>query len=318
MSTLITGAAGFVGSHLTDRLLARGNDVVGLDSFDDFYPRAAKEENLLSAHQPVGFDLVTGDLRDEGLLAELPGDIDAVVHLAARVGVRASIQNPRLYASVNDVGTWTLLEWARSRGVRTFVFASSSSVYGDCDVAPLTEALNIGRPISPYAATKRAGELACQTFHHLHGMSIVALRFFTVFGPRQRPDLAIHKFARLLADGRPIPMYGDGTSARDYTYIDDIVDGIEGALRFLNASSDPVFEIVNLGKGRPVALSEMIRELAAEMGIVPEVERRQIQPGDVLRTCADVSKAYQIFGYESRWRFREGVREFLRWMGSPR
>jgi UDP-glucuronate 4-epimerase len=317
MSTLITGAAGFLGSSLTDRLVSMGEEVVGLDSFDPFYDRTIKEANLVGARSSGCFSLVEGDIRDGEILDSLPDTIDNVVHLAALAGVRPSIENPQAYCSVNEGGTWSVLAWAKRRGIKNMVFASSSSVYGNCPKAPFHEDMFVGAPISPYAATKRAGELACHTHHHLDGLSLVAARFFTVYGPRQRPDLAIHKFARLIRDGRPIPVFGDGSSSRDYTYVDDIVDGILQARAFVRGSSDPVFEIVNLGESRTVTLSEMINVVGDEMGESPEIERLPMQPGDVSRTLADVSKARRLIGYEPSTDFRAGIRRFLEWFDTP-
>jgi UDP-glucuronate 4-epimerase len=316
MSTLITGAAGFLGSSLSDRLVSMGEEVVGLDSFDPFYDRTIKESNLVRARSSGCLCLVEGDIRDGEILDSLPDTIDNVVHLAALAGVRPSIANPQAYSSVNEGGTWSVLAWAKRRGIKNMVFASSSSVYGNCPKAPFHEDMFVGAPISPYAATKRAGELACHTHHHLDGLSLVACRFFTVYGPRQRPDLAIHKFARLIRDGRPIPVFGDGSTSRDYTYIDDIVDGILQARAFVRGSSDPVFEIVNLGESRTVTLSEMIEVVGDEMGESPKVERLPMQPGDVQRTFADVSKARRLIGYEPSTDFRAGIRRFLEWFDS--
>jgi len=312
MSILVTGAAGFIGSHLVERLLTDGEEVVGLDCFDDFYDPAAKERNLAAARDHGAFHEARIDLRDPEALRGLPESVDTVVHLAARAGVRPSIEQPELYTSVNVAGTVTLLEWMRERGIRDLVFASSSSVYGNRSQVPFSEKDPVDAPISPYAATKRSGELICHTWHHLFGMSVVALRFFTVYGPRQRPDLAIHKFARLMRDDRPIPRFGDGTTERDYTYIDDILQGVAGAIDFVRAS-EPVFEIVNLGESRTVSLHEMISTLADEMGVQPTIRELPEQPGDVQRTFADVSKAGQLFGYRPTTEFREGIRRFLEW-----
>lgn len=315
MSILITGAAGFIGSHLTDRLLADGRDVVGLDCFDGFYDPEIKRTNLSAARDHEAFQLIEGDLRDAGVLDGLPDHVDTVVHLAARAGVRPSIRQPELYADVNIAGTQRLLELARKRGIRRFVFASSSSVYGNNDKVPFSEDDRVDHPISPYAATKKAGELLCHTWHHLHGLDVVCLRFFTVYGPRQRPDLAIHKFVRLLAAGEPIPMYGDGTTERDYTYIDDILDGVEGALGHLERNRG-VYEVVNLGESRTIALREMIRVIGEEMGVEPEIDRQPMQPGDVTRTWADISKARRLLGYDPSWEFRDGIVEFVTWFSS--
>ncbi len=319
MSVLVTGAAGFIGSHLSERLLERGEEVVGLDLFDDFYDPRVKERNVRRLRERDGFTLVRGDIRDGDRLRELPAGVEAVVHLAARAGVRPSIEQPVLYSDVNIRGTSALLDLARERGIGTFLFGSSSSVYGNNEKVPFSEEDPVEHPISPYAATKRSGELLCHTTAHLDGITCVCLRFFTVFGPRQRPDLAIHKFARLLARGEEIPMFGDGSTERDYTFIDDILQGVEGALEFARngkatqVASGPPFHIVNLGESRTIALSEMIRVLGDEMGVEPRIRRLPMQPGDVLRTWADTSRAGELFDYRPSWSFREGIREFLRW-----
>lgn len=313
MSILITGSAGFIGSHLVDRMLERGLEVVGLDSFDAFYDRATKEANIGRALEHGGFTQLEGDIRDATVLGRVPDSVRCVVHLAALAGVRPSIQRPEEYASVNVQGTVVLLEWMRSRGIRDLLFASSSSVYGNNEKVPFAETDPVDFPISPYAATKRSGELICHTYHHLFGLSVLALRFFTVYGPRQRPDLAIHKFARLLQAGRAIPRYGDGSTERDYTYIDDILHGLEGALAAVGGA-DPAFEIVNLGGSATVRLSDMIRILGEEMGVRPEIEPLPLQPGDVQRTYADVAKARALLGYEPSTDFRAGIRSFVRWL----
>ena len=316
MSILVTGAAGFLGSHLSERLIREGHRVVGLDSFDHFYDRAIKERNLTTLRAASTFSIVEGDIRDRAALDAIPSDVTLVVHLAAKAGVRPSIEDPQLYSSVNVDGTWRLLDWTRQRGIQHFVFASSSSVYGNSDVVPFREDLVVDRPISPYAATKLAGELACHTYHHLYDLSVMALRFFTIYGPRQRPDLAIHKFARLLRDGQSIPMFGDGSTERDYTYVDDILQGIVASIDLLQRS-DPLFEIVNLGESRTVSLSEMIQVLGDEMGIEPVIDPQEMQPGDVERTYADVSKARELLAYEPSVEFRDGVRVFLEWFDDP-
>jgi UDP-glucuronate 4-epimerase len=315
MSILVTGSAGFIGSHLVDRLLARGFEVVGLDSFDGFYDRRIKEENIRIARKHAGFMQIEGDIRDAAILESLPQSVRTVVHLAALAGVRPSIQRPAEYVSVNLQGTVTLLDWMRGRGIRDLVFASSSSVYGNNVKVPFSETDPVDLPISPYAATKRAGELICHAYHHLFGISVVALRFFTVYGPRQRPDLAIHKFARLIQAGRSVPQYGDGTTERDYTYIDDILAGVEGAVSYV-AAGEPRYDIINLGESATISLSRMIQTLAEEMDEVPKIEYLPLQPGDVQKTYADVSKARRLLGYEPSTDFRSGIRAFVRWLES--
>jgi UDP-glucuronate 4-epimerase len=312
MSILVTGAAGFIGSQLCDTLLERGSAVVGLDSFDDFYPPLAKERNLEAAREHASFRLVRGDIRDRRALDGLPEGIEAVVHLAARAGVRPSIEHPELYADVNVMGTVQLLAWAEARGVRRLVFASSSSVYGNNEKVPFAESDRVDHPISPYAATKKAGELICHASSHLNDLRVACLRFFTVYGPRQRPDLAIHKFARTLADGGDIPMYGDGTTCRDYTYVADAISGVLGALEWVSRT-DNRYGIFNIGNHRTVSLSEMIRTLGEEMGVEPRIQRLPLQPGDVTRTYADIERARAELGYRPETPFREGIRSFLEW-----
>ena len=312
---LVTGGAGFIGSHLADRLLADGRDVVVLDNFDPFYAAEDKLRNLEAAGLHRGFRLVRGDIRDplavEAALDALP--VDAVVHLAARAGVRPSIEDPVLYTSVNLDGTVLLLEACRRRGIGRFVFGSSSSVYGNNVKVPFAEDDAVDHPISPYAATKRAGELLAYTYHQLFGMKVACLRFFTVFGPRQRPDLAIRKFATLLATGKPLPVFGDGTSGRDYTFVDDIVDGI---VRALDRATG--YHIWNLGGSRPIALNEVIARLSRGLGRAPELQRLPPQPGDVERTFADVTRARRDLDWAPLTGFDEGMDSFLAWFASER
>lgn len=312
---LVTGGAGFIGSHLTDRLLADGREVVVLDNFDPFYDEAAKRRNLEGARKSPRMRLVSGDIRDaaalEAAFDALP--IDAVVHLAARAGVRPSIEDPILYASVNLDGTVRVLEACRRRGVSRFVFGSSSSVYGNNLKAPFAEDDPVEHPISPYAATKRAGELIAHTYHHLFGMKVACLRFFTVFGPRQRPDLAIRKFAELIASGREIPVFGDGTTGRDYTYVDDIVDGVVAALDRATG-----FHIWNLGGAHPVVLKDLIDRLARGLGRTPAIRRLPPQPGDVERTWADVSRAKRELAWAPSTSFERGMELFLAWFEAER
>jgi UDP-glucuronate 4-epimerase len=309
---LLTGAAGFIGSHVAERLVARGDEVVGLDNFDDFYPRAVKEANLAALENEPRFRLVEGDVRDAALVGGLLDAATVTVHLAARAGVRPSLEDPARYASVNIEGTAVLLEAMRRAGAHRFVFGSSSSVYGDTAPVPFAEDWPALQPISPYAATKRAGELLCATFAQLYGLRIMALRFFTVYGPRQRPDLAIHKFTRLIAGGRPVPFYGDGSSERDYTYIDDIVGGVEAAVGW-TAGAAPGVEVVNLGESRTTTLSALVALIARALGREARLERLPEQPGDVRRTCADVRKAARLLGYRPSTPVEDGIPRFVRW-----
>jgi UDP-glucuronate 4-epimerase len=314
-ATLVTGGAGFIGSHLVERLLATGRRVVVVDSFDDFYDPAVKRRNLAGVKRHPGFSLVEADIRDEGAVREAADrfEVDEIVHLAARAGVRPSIEQPLLYQSVNGTGTTVMLEVARRRRVRNFLFGSSSSVYGESGAVPFREDARVDRPVSPYAATKKANEELCFTYHHLYGLPVTCLRFFTVYGPRQRPEMAIHKFARLILEGRPVPMYGDGTSSRDYTYVDDVVDGVVAAL-----DRPQPYEIVNLGGSRTTALAELVRLLEARLGRDARVEQLPAQPGDVTITFADVSRAGRLFGYAPRVPIEAGLDRFVAWLKDPR
>jgi UDP-glucuronate 4-epimerase len=309
---LVTGAAGFIGSHLCDALLADGWDVVGLDNFDPFYDRRIKESSLESLRGHNRFSFVEGDIRDVAVVSRCLKGADAVVHLAARAGVRPSLEDPGLYAAVNVVGTTSILEACQRARVRRVVFGSSSSVYGDDTPVPFSEEALAVKPISPYAATKRAGELLCETFAHLYGLRVAALRFFTVYGPRQRPDLAIHKFTRLISDGQPIEQYGDGSAERDHTHISDIVRGVLGAVAWTEAT-DPACDMFNLGESRTVRLDELIRLIGSALGREPNVRLLPAQPGDVRRTCADISKARQVLGYSPRVPIEDGIPEFVAW-----
>lgn len=319
MNVLVTGGAGFIGSHLCERLLSLGHRVVVVDSFDTFYDPAVKRRNVAALLEHPGFRLIEADIREpEHIEAQLGAEpIDAIVHLAARAGVRPSIEEPLLYSQVNLDGTVAMLELARRRGIGRFVFGSSSSVYGNNETVPFSESDAVEHPISPYAATKRAGELLCHTYHHLYGLSVVCLRFFTVYGPRQRPDLAIHKFTRLIAEGRPIPMYGDGSTRRDYTYVDDILQGIEAAVEY-TGRDEPVFEIVNLGESETTTLARLIELIAGAMGVEPVIERLPRQPGDVEQTYADISRARRLLGYSPSTRVEQGIPRFVDWFVSTR
>ncbi|OGP33859.1 MAG: hypothetical protein A2X88_01960 [Deltaproteobacteria bacterium GWC2_65_14] len=309
-SFYITGVAGFIGSHVAERLLRRGDRVHGLDNFDPFYDRSMKEGNLASLSVFPEFRFTEGDIRDRAVLAEWgnPGPVDVVIHLAAKAGVRPSLRDPVGYADVNVLGTARLLEWARHRGVPRILFASSSSVYGGNRKVPFAEEDPVDHPVSPYAATKKAGELLCHTFCHLYGMNIVSLRFFTVYGPRQRPEMAIHAFTRSLFEGRELPMFGDGGSRRDYTYIDDVVDGVLGAL-----SAPPGYRVYNLGESSTISLDDLVALLERSTGIRATRKYLPPEPGDVPVTFADISRARAEIGYAPKVPVEEGVRRFVEW-----
>ncbi|MFP5502953.1 MAG: GDP-mannose 4,6-dehydratase [Candidatus Sericytochromatia bacterium] len=315
-AVLVTGGAGFIGSHLVDRLLAEGRRVVVLDDFNDFYDPAIKRENVRPHLAQPGYTLVEGDIRDGELVDRvvLQHDVKQIVHLAARAGVRPSLSEPQLYESTNITGTLNLLESARRHGVTKFVFGSSSSVYGINEKVPFAETDPIAQPISPYAATKGAGELFCHTYAHLYGLSVVCLRFFTVYGPRQRPDLAIHKFARLIAEGKPIPVFGDGSTERDYTFVDDIISGVIAALAY---DKSP-YEIFNLGNSRTVPLARLIAILEESLGQAAIIDRQPMQPGDVPRTYADTTKSRELLGYAPDTPIEEGIRRFAQWFATRR
>ncbi|MBZ0112655.1 MAG: GDP-mannose 4,6-dehydratase [Thermoanaerobaculia bacterium] len=307
---LITGGAGFIGSHLTRYLLDRNDQVTVLDDFNDFYDPAIKRRNVADFVELPNYTLVEGDIRDAELVDRLfaEGEFDRVVHLAARAGVRPSLQQPILYEDVNCIGTLRLLEAARAHGPKTFIFGSSSSVYGINSKTPFAESDEVNQPISPYATTKRSGELLCYNYHHLYGLEVSCLRFFTVYGPAQRPEMAIHKFTDLLARGEAIPLFGDGTSRRDYTYVDDIVDGIVAAME-----RSPSFEILNLGGAETTSLQELVTWIAEDLGVELLIDRRPLQPGDVPITYADVSKAHRLLGYSPKVSIRDGIRRFVTW-----
>jgi nucleoside-diphosphate-sugar epimerase len=315
MHICVTGGAGFIGGHLCRRLLQEGHQVTAIDNFDPFYPRAIKEEGI--SDLPVhSFTLVEADIcNTDSLLQTLHGsDVSAIVHLAARAGVRPSIEAPMAYEQTNVGGTQSMLEVAQQLGIETFIYGSSSSVYGNNEKVPFSEDDPVRRPISPYAATKRSGELLAHTFHHLYDITVHCLRFFTVYGPRQRPDLAIHKFARQLLTGQPITMYGDGTSSRDYTYVEDIVDGVLRSLRRAQDVDEAEYEIINLGGSETTQLKELIDGIASALDIDPEIKRLPTQPGDVKRTYADISKARDMLGYAPDTSIEEGLHKFARWV----
>jgi len=315
MGILVTGAAGFIGSHLVEHLLARGERVVGLDNFDPFYSPAEKRHNLERALRDPNFTLIEADCADLAAVEDALGTeaLDVVIHLAAKAGVRPSIADPLGYARANLTGTQSILELARRREVRRFIFASSSSVYGNNPKVPFAEDDPVEHPISPYAATKRGGELLCHTYHHLFGMSVIALRFFTVYGPRQRPDLAIRKFATLMLRGEPIPFFGDGSTERDYTWIDDIIQGVLAAVD-RTARVSPEFHIINLGESRTTSLSRLVTLLGKALGVEPVLQRLPLQPGDVQRTFADVTRARELLGYRPTTPVEEGIPRFVEWL----
>lgn len=310
MKILVTGGAGFIGSHLCEALLARGEHVVALDNFDPFYDPQIKRANLAGCLASPLFTLAEGDIRDIEQVGEVfaDGDFDIIVHLAARAGVRSSMEDPLAYQDVNVRGTMVLLEAARQFEVKKFIFASSSSVYGNNPKVPFSESDCVDFPISPYAATKKACELICHTYSHLYGIDLTSLRFFTVYGPRQRPDLAIHTFTRLIEAGRPIPVFGDGSSRRDYTYIDDIIQGVLAAMDRCQG-----YRIYNLGHSQPVRLAELIERLELVLGKKAKIDRQPAQPGDVDCTYADVSRARAELGYEPKVRLEEGLERFAAW-----
>ena len=311
MTILVTGGAGFIGSHVIERLLAAGHRAICIDNFDEFYDPGIKRQNLSAVMRHPGFRLVQSDIRSAGDLDRcfLQGPVDVVVHLAARAGVRPSLLQPELYYDVNVRGTLCLLEAMRKHGVGRMLFASSSSVYGNLRHIPFSENDNVDYPISPYAASKKAGELICHTYHHLYGFDIFCLRLFTVYGPRQRPEMAIHQFARKILSHEPVTVFGSGTTYRDYTYIDDILDGIMKSLNTLSG-----FEILNLGESRTVALNDLVGMLERITGKKAVIQREASQPGDVEATFADIEKARRLVGYNPVCSIEHGLEQFVAWL----
>ncbi len=312
---LVTGGAGFIGSHLVDRLLGEGKwNVTVVDDFNDFYAPSIKESNIAEHLRNANYRLVRADIREGESLKPVfaEGGFEVIVHLAARAGVRPSLDQPLLYEETNVRGTLNLLEQARLHNIKQFVFGSSSSVYGINAKVPFAEEDPIRQPISPYAATKGAGELICHTYTHLYGIRCVCLRFFTVYGARQRPDLAIHKFARLISAGKPIPVFGDGSTRRDYTYVDDIIAGVRAAIDY-DATE---YEVINLGESRTVELRELISLLEQNLGQKAIIDRQPLQPGDVPQTFADVTKARKLLGYDPQTPIEEGISRFVKWFTS--
>ena len=315
-TALITGAAGFIGSHLAQRLLDDGHRVVGVDNFHDFYDPAIKRQNIAAIETHERFELIEADIRDRQAMldtfaAHRP---TTVAHIAAMAGVRPSIERPDLYAAVNVNGTVNLLDAAIAHGTKRFLFASSSSVYGNNSKVPFAEDDNVDHPISPYAATKKAAELICHTYWHLHRLPVFCLRFFTVYGPRQRPDLAIGKFLRLVADNQPIPMFGDGSTSRDYTYIDDIIQGVVAAIDRCNATAG--YRVFNLGGNQPTSLKDMIAIIESVTGKTAQIEQKPMQPGDVTRTWADLTRSQAELGYQPTTSLADGIVKQWQWLNS--
>lgn len=309
---LVTGGAGFIGSHLCERLIAEGWSITIVDNFDLFYDRAIKERNLAECLKSPKIQLIELDIRDMGAIRSHLGgqSFESIVHLAAKAGVRPSIQDPVAYQEVNVTGTQNLLEFAKEEGIKQFVFASSSSVYGINPNVPWRETDHVLQPISPYASTKLSGELLGHVYSHLYSIRFIALRFFTVYGPRQRPDLAIHKFAKMMLEGKEIPMFGDGSTRRDYTYVGDIVNGIMGAVHY----NKTLYEVVNLGNHNTVSLKEMIQTIEQVLDVQAKIKQLPMQPGDVPQTYADVDKANKLWGYLPATEFKDGVSLFREWL----
>src|SRR4030043_585887 len=310
MKILVTGCAGFIGSHVSEALLKRGDSVIGVDELNDYYDVRIKKQNLeiLKAHK--SFKFYKEDIRDYNGMRKIfeKEKPEKIIHLAARAGVRPSIEQPLLYEEVNVKGTLNLLELAKDYKVKSFVFASSSSVYGNQKKVPFSEKDNVDNPISPYAATKKAGEFLCHTYHHLYGMKIPCLRFFTVYGPRGRPDMAPYKFTKLIMEGKPIQRYGDGKTKRDYTYIADIAKGVVSAV-----DAELGFEIINLGNNKPVELNRFIEVIENATGRKAGIEPLPMQPGDVDVTYADIAKAKKLLGYKPETSIEDGMKSFVEW-----
>ena len=320
MATIfVTGAAGFIASTASEQLLKKGYDIVGIDNFCDYYDVELKKKNVeivrkIAEETGGSYKLIEGDIRDKELINKIfsENNFDACIHWAAMAGVRPSIENPEYYVDVNINGLMNVLEGLRTNNCKKLVFISSSSVYGNNKKVPFSEKDNVDNPISPYAATKKAGELICYTYHNLFNIDVNCLRYFTVYGPRQRPDLAINKFTRLMLEGKNIPMFGDGTTARDYTYVDDIVDGTIRSLEYL-LNNDNVYDIFNLGGSNPISLKELIVLIGKTVGVEPVIDQLPMQPGDVNITYSDYSHAKEVLGYEPKVRIEEGIKNFVKW-----
>ncbi len=310
MKIVVTGGAGFIGSHLIDRLLAENHTIINIDNFDPFYPREIKERNIDGHKEYKTYSLVEADIRNlNAVMDAVPDDTEAIVHLAAKAGVRPSIEDPVTYQEVNVTGTQNMLEVAKEKGIKQFVFASSSSVYGKNPNVPWREDDTVLQPISPYASTKVSGELLGHVYTHLYDIRFLALRFFTVYGPRQRPDLAIHKFLKLMSDCKEITLFGDGSTRRDYTYIDDIIDGVTAAITYKSS----MYEIINLGNNQTVELLELVEAIENASRNTAKKTFGPEQPGDVKQTWADVGKAERLLGYTSDFSINAGLNEFNKW-----
>jgi len=311
---LITGGAGFIGSSLSEKLIEEGNKVIAIDNFCDFYDPKIKENNVKELVKNDNFKLYRKDIRDREAIKQIFNEnkIDVVMHLAAMAGVRPSIENPVLYQDVNCMGTQNILEEMKASNCKNLVMASSSSVYGNCKKVPFREDMIVDYAISPYAATKKANEVMTHVYHKLYNLNVIMLRFFTVYGPKQRPDLAINKFTRLMLEDKEIPMFGDGTTSRDYTYIDDIVDGVIKSCKY-TIENDNVYEILNLGNSTPVSLKEMINVIAEVLNKEPKINQLPMQQGDVERTFADISKAKNLIGYNPKTSLKNGIENFVKW-----
>ena len=312
MNILITGCAGFIGSNLSERLLKENHKVVGIDNFDPYYPKALKEKNLQTCLSSNNFTFFQADITDSDCFNLINDDIDCVVHLAAKAGVRASIEFPAEYTRCNIYGTQNLLEWMFRKRICKYIFASSSSIYGENHTLPFSESQDVNETISPYAFTKKSGEILNYTYHHLYNIDTINLRFFTVYGPRQRPDLAIRKFTNLINSGKPVTLYGDGSTSRDYTFIDDIVEGIISSIKLVTKSTN-FFETINLGSSSPITLAQLVTILGETLGKKPEVLYEKSQPGDATCTYADLTKAEKLLSYNPRTSFKEGIRRFVDW-----
>jgi len=310
MNIIVTGAAGFIGSHVCEHFIKHGHCVIGVDNFDEFYPVEFKLWNLIELRKSNRFFFFKTDIRDKDEIDKILNEhkVEAVIHLAAKAGVRPSIESIEAYYDVNVNGTISLLESMRKNNIKKMLFASSSSIYGNNSKVPFAETDPVDTPISPYASTKKSGELLCHVYHHLYNFNITCLRFFTVYGPRQRPDLAIHKFTRLINEGKPIPFYGDGTTARDYTYVEDIIEGIHCALRHMKG-----FQVFNLGESNTITLDKLVKTIENNLNKTAILNRQPMQPGDVTKTFADISKAKSQIGYNPKMDFDAGIKEFISW-----